>query len=72
MHRLAKESFAGTMELQAVGVQHDPVKNSLTHYMRLRCPLGRKDNGTESLGRVAETNGTILQLGIRGLTAVGP
>ena len=62
MQRLAKESFAGTVVLQAIGVQHDPGKNSLTHYMRLRWPLDRKDGETEALARVAEANATILQV----------
>ncbi|MPZ13622.1 MAG: hypothetical protein GEU73_04230 [Chloroflexi bacterium] len=39
MASLAKERFSWTMTVDNVSVQHDPGKNSLTHYLRLRFPL---------------------------------
>jgi hypothetical protein len=40
MSKLATENFGWTMTMDNVAVQHDPGKNSLTHYLRLRFPLG--------------------------------
>lgn len=40
MARLGRESFAWTMTVDNIAVQHDPGTNSLTHYLRLRYPLG--------------------------------
>jgi 2'-5' RNA ligase len=39
MARLATEDFRQSMTIDTVGVQHDPGKNSSTHYLRLRFPL---------------------------------
>jgi hypothetical protein len=61
MQRLANETFAETSSLRAIGVQHDPGMNSLTHYMRLRFPLG----GAALVGAAATTNATIVQIAER-------
>lgn len=39
MAKLAAEPFVSTMTIDTVAVQHDPGKNSLTHYLRHRFPL---------------------------------
>ena len=36
MQQLAREDFGSTITIDNVAVQHDPGKNSLTHYLRLR------------------------------------
>lgn len=56
--RLAKTDFSWTMSIDNVAVQHDPGKNSQTHYLRLRFPLG---GGRESVVAI-QTNATILQV----------
>lgn len=61
MRRLSKESFASTMPLDAIGVQHDPGKNSLTHYMRLRLPLGERDGAGETIP-IKETNAAVVDV----------
>jgi 2'-5' RNA ligase len=58
MQLLATEDFAGSMALEAIGVQHDPDKNSLTHYMRLRFPLG----GAATIEEATTTDATIVQI----------
>jgi hypothetical protein len=58
MQRLTHEGFAGTIPLEAIGVQHDPGKNSLTHYMRLRFPLGRSTDRVDQI----QTNATITNI----------
>jgi 2'-5' RNA ligase len=40
MARLSTRPFVWTMTIDNVSVQHDPGKNSLTYYQRLRFPLG--------------------------------
>ncbi len=40
MASLAHEQFLWTMMADNIAVQHDPGKNSLTHYLRVRFPLG--------------------------------
>jgi 2'-5' RNA ligase len=40
MAMLATESLAEPLTLDTIAVQHDPGQNSLTHYLRLRFPLG--------------------------------
>jgi 2'-5' RNA ligase len=39
MAKLANEEFYWNMTIDSVAVQHDPGKNSRTHYLRLRFPL---------------------------------
>jgi 2'-5' RNA ligase len=66
MAKLAAESFSQTMTIDTVAVQHDPGKNSLTHYVRLRFPLAGSASATGSDPRaahpVAPTNATIREL----------
>lgn len=59
MARLAKVDFTWTMSIDNVAVQHDPGKNSLTHYLRIRLPLAGSARGqTTSTGQM---NATILE-----------
>ena len=60
MAKLASENLVWTMTIDNVAVQHDPGKNSLTHYLRLHFPLG--GSGAQPPGRdiaPAELNATI-------------
>jgi 2'-5' RNA ligase len=61
MGKLAGEDFTQTMTIDNVAVQHDPGKNSLTHYLRLRVPLAGAGEGVVPLRDVgAPTNATLL------------
>lgn len=58
MAKLAKTNFGWTMSIDNVAVQHDPGKNSLTHYLRIRFPLA--GGAGEQPPRTLETNATIF------------
>lgn len=58
MAKLAKTDVSWTVRIDNVAVQHDPGKNSQTHYLRLRFPLG---GGQESVAAV-HTNATLLKV----------
>jgi 2'-5' RNA ligase len=60
MAKLAAEDFHWTMPIENVAVQHDPGKNSLTHYLRLRYPLG--DLGPGQAPPTIRTNATIQEV----------
>lgn len=60
MAKLAKTDFGWTMNIDNVAVQHDPGKNSLTHYLRLRFPLA--DGAGEGSAGTGQTNATILEV----------
>jgi 2'-5' RNA ligase len=60
MAKLAQENFAWSMAIDNVAVQHDPGKNSLTHYLRLRCPLA--GSGPREEPPKLRTNATIRDL----------
>ena len=59
IQRLVDRDYRWTFTVDNVSVQHDPGKNSRTHYLRLRYPLG----GGEAGARVSSnTNGTLADL----------
>lgn len=59
MRRLVDQDFQWSFRVDNVSVQHDPGKNSRTHYLRHRFPLG----GAQSEPRaVSRTNGALVNL----------
>jgi hypothetical protein len=58
MTKLATRRFVWNMTIDNVSVQHDPGKNSLTHYQRLRFPLG----GAAPVAAETKTNATIISI----------
>ena len=59
MSKLVDTNFRWSFTVDNVSVQHDPGKNSKTHYLRLRFPLGGGSGEPVSL---SDTNGTIARL----------
>ena len=59
MARLVDTSFRWTFTVDNVSVQHDPGKNSRTHYLRLRFPLGGGHGTPVGAG---DTNGAVTEL----------
>ena len=59
MGKLVDTSFRWSFMVDNVSVQHDPGKNSKTHYLRLRFPLGGGDG--QPLG-IRDTNGMVARL----------
>ena len=58
MTKLSRRRFVWTMTIDNVSVQHDPGKNSLTHYQRLRFPLG----GEAAKPAAVETNAALVSI----------
>lgn len=65
MSKLATEGFSWTMPIDNVAVQHDPAKNSQTHYLRLRFHLAASgaDPATAEGIATTPTNATIIDFG---------
>lgn len=59
MSKLVDANFRWSFTVDNVSVQHDPGKNSKTHYLRLRFPLG---GGAGAPVRPGETNGAVSRL----------
>ena len=59
MRRLVDRDYRWTFTVDNVSVQHDPGKNSRTHYLRLRYPLG---GSSAAPWPPSETNGTVADL----------
>jgi 2'-5' RNA ligase len=68
--KLASNDFKWTTQVTNVSIQHDPGKNSQTHYLRLRFPL--RGAAPENVSTTGATNATIV--GIEAITeaAGGP
>jgi len=62
MARLAREDVKWTILVNNVSVQHDPGQNSLTHYQRLRFPLGGSGALPAANAQPSETNATIREV----------
>ncbi len=62
MASLAKEDFKWTMTVDNVSVQHDPGQNSLTHYQRLRFPLGGSSGPPVDGPPPSETNAMMREV----------
>ena len=59
MSKLVGTNFRWSFSVDNVSVQHDPGKNSKTHYLRLRFPLGGGSGEPVSFG---DANGTLSRL----------